>query len=163
MRGSLELGKDEPLRIEGSLLNAILGVTRYRNGARSLEKLVIAIRDRGGIPLRRAHLPPNDVLSLYVEDVDEFHRLMERFQDKADALAPLIHKRYLESLTAEQRAEPGGRPLAREWDESDTEVADPNIMAARRIPDVLAVAGYKLEEGPDGDGAVKVSQPTSWS
>jgi hypothetical protein len=29
-------------------------------------------------------------------------------------------------------------------------------MAARRIPDVLAVAGYRLEEGPDGDDAVTV-------
>jgi len=156
IRGALELGNDESLRIESSLLNALLAVTKYRNGARSLEKLVTAIRDRGGIPLRRAHLPPNDVLSLYVENVDEFHRLMERFQDKAEALAPLIHKRYLDSLTPEQRAELGGRPLARVWRESDTEITDPNIMAARRIPDVLAAAGYKLEEGPDGDDAVNV-------
>jgi RyR domain-containing protein len=155
IRAALELGKNEALRIESSLLNALLAIPKYHNGARSLEKLVTAIRDRGGIPLRRAHLPPNDVLSLYVEDVAKFHELMERFHDKAEALAPLIHERYLASLTAEQRAEQGGRPLARAWDESDTEITDPNVMAARRMPDVLAVAGYKLVEGDDGDDAVK--------
>ncbi|HEY6391310.1 MAG TPA: RyR domain-containing protein, partial [Bryobacteraceae bacterium] len=154
MRAALELGKDEALRIESSLVNALLAVTKYRNGARSLEKLVLAIRDRGGVPLRRAYLPPNEVLGLYVKDVGEFHGLMERFQDKAEVLAPLIHKKYLESLTPEQRAEQGGRPLARAYDESDAEITDPNIMAARRIPDVLAVAGYRLEEGQEGPDAV---------
>jgi hypothetical protein len=156
LRGALELGKDDALRIEGSLLNALLAVTRYRNGARSLEKLVLAIRDRGGVPLRRAHLPPDEVLGLYVEDVAEFHRLLVRFQDKAESLAQPIHEIYLASLTPKQRAEQGGRPLARAWDESNIEITDPNVMAARRIPDVLAVCGYKLKEGRDGDDAVTV-------
>jgi hypothetical protein len=62
--------------------------------------------------------------------------------------------KYLESLTEKQRAEQGGRPLARDWDESDAEITYPNVMAARRIPDVLAVAGYRLEEGTEGEDAV---------
>ena len=115
MRGALELRNDEALRIESSLLNALLAVPSYCNGARSVEKLVTAIRDRGAMPLRRAHLPPDDVLGLYVDDVAEFHGLMERFQDKAEVLAPLIHEKYLATLTAAQRAEQGGRPLARAW------------------------------------------------
>jgi hypothetical protein len=110
IRACLELGKDEALLIESSLLNALLAVTKYRNGARSLEKLVAAIRDRGGIPLRRAHLPPNDVLALYVEDIDEFHGLMERFHDKAESLAKLIHKRYLESLNSRTAGRTGRAP-----------------------------------------------------
>jgi hypothetical protein len=106
------------------------------------------------MPLRRAHLPPDHILSLYVEDVAEFHGLMERFQDKADLLAPFIHEKYLATLTDEQKARQGGRPLARPWDASDEEFVDMNVMAARRIPDVLAVAGYSLKEGPDGQDAI---------
>jgi len=33
------------------------------------------------------------VLNLYVDDLNEFHGLMERFLDNAEALAPLIHKK----------------------------------------------------------------------
>jgi hypothetical protein len=160
IRGALGLDYDQRLHIEGSLLNALLAVTRYRNGARSLEKLVTAIRDRGGMPLRRAHIPPDNVLNLYFEDVAEFHRLMERFQDKSGALAQLIHKAYVESLTSEQQAELGGRPLARAWDASDDQIVDPNVMAAWRIPEVLASAGYKLMEGPDGKDGVEVFPPS---
>lgn len=154
MRGALELRSDETLRIESSLLNALLAVTHYCNGARSLEKLVTAIRERGGIPLRRAHLPPDEILGLYVDDVAEFHRLMDRFHDKAETLAPLIHAHYLKTLTVSQKSEYGGRPLAKAWDDSDAEITDPNIMAALRIPDVLAAAGYGLVEGTEGDDAV---------
>ena len=148
IRIALGLG-DRPLQIERGLLTALLAIGRYRNGARSLDKLVTYIRDRGGMPLRRAYLPPDDILALYVEDVAEFHRLTRKyatFHALADSLAHAIHEDYLRGLSPEERKT---KPNARPWDDLTADIRDSNFAAALRIPGILELAGLALEEGTD--------------
>jgi hypothetical protein len=148
IRIALDLG-ERPLEIERGLLTALLAAGRYRNGARSLDKLVTYIRDRGGMPLRRAYLPPDNILALYVEDVAEFHQLTRKyaaFYAMADLLARAIHKDYVEGLTEEERKT---KPNAKPWDELTPDIVDSNFAAALRIPAILELAGLALEEGAD--------------
>jgi hypothetical protein len=154
IRNSLELG-DRELATERGLLTALLALRRYKNGARSLKKLVNYIKDRGGFPLRRAYLPPDDILGLYVEDVEEFHQLTRKyaaFHAQADILAPAIHKDYLKGLSpAEKLSKPNTRP----WDELNPDIRGSNYAAALRIPAILELVGLALEEGATTSPKVK--------
>jgi len=149
LRSLLGMVKDKenaPLQIDRGLLNALLEIGHYRNGARSMEKLIDCIKDRGGLPLRRAHLPPDSLLALYVEDVEEFHRLIHRSYDfllQAEKLAPLLHQDWRDNLTADERGSYYDKP----YEELDQEGKDANIAAAMRIPEILALTGFVLEHG----------------
>ncbi len=163
IRIALGLG-DRELQIERGLLTALLGARRYRNGARSLEKLVTYIRDSGGFPLRHAFLPPDQILALLVEDVGEFHRLIRRygsFYAQADLLAPVIHEDWMSRLREEERRT---NKNAVPWAELSADVRDSNVAAALRIPFILELAGLALEEGvgdsPDFDAAVETHMET---
>ena len=104
------------------------------------------MKDRGGVPLRRAHLPPDNLLALYVDDVPGFHRLIRRsygFLTQAEALAPALHQDWMENLPESEKTGPYYKP----YDELDQEGKAANIAAASRIPDILALAGFVLEEG----------------
>ena len=148
--------ENSPLEIDRGLLTALLEIGHYRNGARSMEKLVGHIRDRGGLPLRRAHLPPDDLLSLYVDSVPRFHQLIRRshaFLEQAQKLAPLVHEAWRQSLSKEE----SGNSFDKPYEELDQEGKDGNIAAAMRIPEILALAGFVLEPGAaseEGEHAV---------
>jgi hypothetical protein len=149
IRSSLELG-DKPLQIERGLLSALLSAGRYRNGARSLNKLVTYIKERGGMPLRRAFLPPDEILALHVENVTEFHKITQKYAEfyaQADVLGPILHQDYLDSLnelSAEERAK---KPNDMPWDKLPADVKESNYAAALRIPEILELAGLALAEG----------------
>jgi hypothetical protein len=124
----------------------LLEIGHYRNGARSMEKLVSQMKDRGGVPLRRAHLPPDSLLALYVEDVAEFKTLIRRshaFQEQAETLAPWLHQDWLENLKDDEKKGAYYKP----YDDLDQEGKAANIAAASRIPDILALAGFVLVRG----------------
>jgi len=145
---------DKPLQIERGLLTALLGVDRYCNGARSLDRLVSYIRDRGGMPLRRAYLPPDEILALCVEDVAQFHRITRtysEFYSEADLLARVIHQDWLKRLSPEHRLT---NPNAKPWDDLTPDVKDSNLAAALRIPAILELVGLTLEEGAGTSPAV---------
>lgn len=154
IRGILELG-DRPLEIERGLLTALLAVPKYCNGARSLDKLVSFIKDRGGFPLRRAYLPPDDILALYVEDVEAFHELTRKyaaFYAQADLLAGEIHRDWLANLP---KAEWTTNANAKRWDGLPQGIKESNVAAALRIPEILEFAGLGLEEGSQTAHSVK--------
>jgi hypothetical protein len=145
LRSLLGLG-NEPLAIDRGLLTAILETSRYRNGARSMEKLASQMRDRGGLPLRRAHLPPDNLLALYVEDVPGFHALIRRsygFLAQAETLAPALHQDWLDNLTPAEKC----GPYYKSYEELDQEGKAANVASAGRIPEILALAGFLLEPG----------------
>ena len=138
--------ENETLNMDRGLLTAFLEIDHYRNGARSLEKLILQTRDRGGLPLRRAHLPPDNLLALYVDDVPRFHALIRRshdFVEQAEKLAPILHEDWRQSLLGKERGGQYDKPYA----ELDQEGKDANIAAAVRIPEILALAGFILEPG----------------
>jgi hypothetical protein len=98
------------------------------------------------MPLRRAYLPPDDILALYVEDVAEFHHLTRKyvaFYPESDLLAPEIHRVWLANLPkAEWKTNPNAKP----WDELPSDSKKSNVAAAFRIPDILQLVGLTLEE-----------------
>jgi hypothetical protein len=150
--GLVKEKENEVLRIDRGLLTALLEIGHYRNGARSMEKLIGSIRDRGGLPLRRAHLPPDNLLALYVDSVADFHKLTQRsnaFLAQAERLAPALHADWLANLTPEEKAEGGA--YVKPYDDLDQEGKAANIAAASRIPEILALVGFVLEEGTASD------------
>ena len=149
IRSALDLG-NKPLQIERGLLTALLSVSSYRNGARSLTKLVSFMHDRGGFPLRRAFLPPDEILALHVENVKEFHQITRKYAEfyaQSNALGSILHRDYLESLmnlTPEKRAK---KPNDMPWDKLPADVKESNYASALRIPEILELAGLALTEG----------------
>ena len=130
---------DRPLQIERGLLTALLGVGRYRNGARSPgQSWCPTSRDRGGMPLRRAYLLAlTEILALYVENVDQFHQLTRKYAEfyaQADLLARAIHEDWLKGLSAKEKSE---KPTAMPWDELAPDIKDSNSAAALRMPEIL--------------------------
>jgi hypothetical protein len=148
LRSQLGYVKDKEnavMQIDPGLLTAMLETRHYRNGARSMEKLAAHLSGSGEPPTR-TQLPHDKLLGVYVEDVPGFHRLLRRaykFQAKAESLAPLIHAKYRSRLPKEEMGGPSDKP----WDELTPELKGSNVAAGMRIPEILAVAGYQLEEG----------------
>ena len=157
--GLVKEKENEVLQIDRGLLTALLEIKHYRNGARSMEKLVSSMRDSGGLPLRRAHLPPDNLLALYVDDVPHFHALIRRsyaFLAQAERLAPALHDDWRAHLTEEEKGGLYDQP----YEDLDQEGKAANIAAATRIPEILALAGFVLEEGkasPEEENAVRAS------
>ena len=148
--GLVKEKENEPLAIDRGLLTALLETSHYRNGARSMEKLVSQMKDRGGLPLRRAHLPPDNLLALYVVDVPGFHALIRRsysFLTQAETLAPALHQDWLDNLTTAEKT----GPYYKTYEELDQEGKAANIASASRIPEILALAGFVLEQGAASD------------
>ena len=134
------------MQIDPGLLTAMLETSHYRNGARSMEKLVAHLTGTDEPP-SRTRLPHDDLLGWYVEDLAEFHRLLRsayEFQAKAELLAPEIHEKYRGRLTeAQKKANESDVP----WEKLTPELKLSNVAAGMRIPEILAVAGYRLEPG----------------
>jgi hypothetical protein len=58
------------------LVNALLRVPRYKNGARSLEKVVAPLYTTNNGPLRRSRLPAPAQLAMHVEPMHKFAELL---------------------------------------------------------------------------------------
>jgi hypothetical protein len=146
MLGFTKGKENEPLEIDRGLLTALLETGSYRHGCRSMEKLVCQMRDRGKLPLRRAHLPNDDLLSLYVFSVQEFHALTRRsngFLAQADKLAPFFHQDWYDNLEPNEKANQNYVP----YGQLPPEAKAANIAAAMRMPEILAMTGFILVEG----------------
>jgi hypothetical protein len=160
LRALLGLGAREaaPLPIDTGLLGALLEVGHYANGARSMEKLVGQLRDRGGLPLHRSGLPPDDLLSLYIDDVEEFKALIRRshrFLAQSEKLAPLFHEDWRTNLLEGEKSNVNNVP----FEQLTPEEKAANVTAAARMPDILALVGFALVEGqatPAEDESVQI-------
>jgi len=120
--------ENETLEMDDGVAWALLATPQYRHGARSLEKLVLQMRDRGGFPLRRAHLAVRDILELYVGNVDKFYQLIEQFNEfqfQAEAIAPSIHEDWREELHKSGKSNP-----------NDKDWSDPTLSPATRADNV---------------------------
>jgi hypothetical protein len=163
LRAILGLRGETELDIDDGLLGALLGASAYKHGARSFDKIVGTLaQDSGGGRLRRSALPPQPLLDRET-DAAEFHELLvqrDEFKNYPDLedLAKAIHESFLADVEeSKRRAKAEGDPSL-EWT-ADASILKPyaelsedaktsNRMAARRIPDHLALIGYVVELQP---------------
>lgn len=163
LRGLLGLGVDEELNIDEGLLNALLNVPYYRNGARSFEKIVKALTsDRVQNHLHRSALIPKSLLDRETDAAEFYSLLTERDAFKnhpeIEILAAVIHYNFLEKadqsiLTSESnRAWKIHPAIQKDYDELTPDIKASNRAAARRIPDHLALIGFMIQPWSEGDG-----------
>ncbi|HLZ82601.1 MAG TPA: RyR domain-containing protein [Caulobacteraceae bacterium] len=161
IRALLKVGPKDPLEIDHGLLTALIETRKYTHGARSMEKLLAplrAAREAGGA-VRRWRLPAPGQMEDHV-DAEEFHDLCARaapFQapEVAEKLAPAIHEAW--RAVARDQGWPPKYDMP--FDELTEAVKAANRAAARRMPEVLALVGLRLDPGlatPEEDAAVKV-------
>ena len=155
IRAYLGCGAADRVDFDPDLLHALLRVDTYCHGARSLEKLMELLRGDDALVVRRSNLPRAAQLQMHV-DVEDF---MKEMQGTAGELTSADHN-ALEVVAA--AIHETWRALAREegWsmqphlDKPYAELAEidkeDNRAAARRIPEVLALAGLGLCMSEDG-------------
>ncbi|RLA56816.1 MAG: hypothetical protein DRR04_13795, partial [Gammaproteobacteria bacterium] len=151
------------LDIDPGLLNAMLKIDEYTHGARSIQTIVNQITGRGKRGLLRSNIPPREQLGLHV-NYDQFMKLVQegaelhmeatKFKAKAKELGPQIHDFYLELAEKE-----GWKPhYGMKWDAPPPNnlpdhIKDDNFAAARRLPDVMSLAGLIVIEAQKGPGS----------
>jgi hypothetical protein len=137
LRGVLGVKGSERLEIDRGILAALLRIPRYEHGARSLERILLQMKQASGGPLRRSSLPSDRVLRLHV-DPAAFRGLIEAhrsFHLDVDSLAPVIHGFYCQLNGREN-----------DYERLGPEAKGDNRAAAARIPLVLELAGLTIEK-----------------
>jgi hypothetical protein len=146
IRGLLGCGPDERLDFDSDLLDALLLVPQYRHGSRSLEKLVSSLRRAAGEPIRRSSLPAAAQLAMHM-DLKAFAAILDRNQgfkmsEMIETLAEGIHETW-RALAAKD-----GWKMQPQFDKPYKKLApidkEDNRAAARRIPEILALAGMGI-------------------
>jgi hypothetical protein len=163
IRALLKVPEDARLDFDAELLDALLRVRGYKHGARSLEKLVISLQPASaGEPIRRSALPPITQIAMHVVEENEhpdlaFDALLDSnigflMSQAIPPIAKAIHEEWLSYASKTN-------PLNRPWDELTAAEQEDNRAAARRIPEVLALAGLAVEKGVQARGADTDSPP----
>jgi hypothetical protein len=138
---------DERLEIDAGVLTALLEVSDYEHGARSLSKILeplSAVRKVSHAPLRRSLLPAPNQLSPHVNS-NEFHEICARdlsfkTEEIVRKLAPAIHESW-RTIARQQ-----GWPFRYDdpFDKLPLNVKRSNEAAARRIPEIIALVGVQV-------------------
>jgi hypothetical protein len=148
IRGLLGCGLQERLDFDSDLLDALLLAPRYTHGSRSLEKLVSSLRRADGGPIRRSSLPAAAQLAMHV-DPEAFAAILNRnegfkMSEMIETLAEGIHDTW-RALAAKD-----GWKMQPQFDKPYKELApidqEDNRAAARRISEILALAGMGIED-----------------
>jgi hypothetical protein len=149
VRALLGYKSGEQPDIDSGLLTALLEVSRFRHGARSLEKLLEPLKAarQAGLPVRRSQLAADNQLALYV-DPKNFHALCQRDEpfkqeEIVRVIAPAIHETW-RRIARKQGWKPS---YDLPYKELPPEIKRSNEAAARRIPSSLALVGLRLEKG----------------
>lgn len=166
------------LNIDAGLLRALLEVPSYRNGARSLEKLALSLKPiETTAAIRRSSLGSPEQLAMFVDfPVDTSSgsstsgvtegltpsEIYCRFMELCRQHEPFQASEIVESLAAsvhgffQQTATQPGMSIQeinnREYALLSEDSKESNRAAARRIFEVLAVAGLKLIKQSEASG-----------
>lgn len=159
IRGLIGAKPGEKIEFDPGLLTALLQCDFYIHGARSLEKVIEPLTRRKNLldqvqtPVRAA-LPAPNQLRLHVRNPETFHQLCgENFplamlnEGIILRLAQAIHAYWHGGI----RSRGAFNSNAQAWEMLDDEIKRSNMCAARRMPEVLSLAGLYLapeEEGP---------------
>jgi hypothetical protein len=157
LRGLLNHGKKEDatkeLKIDPGLLTALLEVGHYRNGARSMEKLLNQIVADGSTVPSRAGLPHREIVESLVQEVDEFYERLHTagFGSDIEKLAKGIHERFRAMNKEARKKNPKTPKLDPKsdmpWEDLSPELKASNRAAVQRIPQILAAVGLTFEPG----------------
>ena len=177
LRGILKLKDKVELNMDPGLLHALLGVSNYRHGARSFEKILdTLLHGSNSGRLNRSALPPQPLLARET-DAQNFHALLSqgdafRNHPNLEDLAAAIHYKFLSGadksrIEAETKATPNlawtiDPSIKKSYDQLSDDTKASNRAAAQRIPDHLALIGYVIvPQKPDDDGSWKAPLATT--
>jgi hypothetical protein len=157
LRGLLNYGRKEDavreLKIDPGLLTALLEVGHYRNGARSMEKLIGQIVAEGSAVPSRAGLPHREIVEMLVQEADEFYDRLHAtgFGQETETLAQSIHERYRQKNKDDREKNPATPKLDAKsdvpWAELLPDLKASNRAAAQRISQILAAVGLTVVPG----------------
>jgi len=166
LRGILKLKDKAELNMDSGLLHALLGVSSYRHGARSFEKILETLLHGGkNGRLNRSALPPQALLARET-DAENFYALLSqgdafRNHPNLEDLAAAIHYKFLSAgeksqIEAERKAAPNlawmiDPSIKKSYDKLSDDAKAANRAAAQRIPDHLALIGYLIVPQTQGD------------
>jgi hypothetical protein len=145
IRSTFKTKKGDRLKLDSSVLRALLEIPIYKTGDRSLQFICTYLaNNNSGIP-GRSNLPSLDLLNMHV-DAEEFWKLCEQdhdFSGKAKDLASLLHRGYCLRICGNTTR----KDVAIEFEKLPEDLQRANIAQALRIPGILRLAGMHLEPG----------------
>lgn len=134
IRSGLGLEKDERLDIDYGLLRALLMVNYYKNGARSLDRILSQLKMRGNKSIVRSDLPSDDIIAMNT-DLNDFYSIMcdENLEKHkiASVLSTLFHESWMKNHLTDSS-------FYKEYSMLSNEQRLINLSTAGRISDVLA-------------------------
>ncbi|KAK5167659.1 uncharacterized protein LTR77_007358 [Saxophila tyrrhenica] len=157
------------IKIDETVLRALLFVPAYKKGLRSLERIISTSRLSGRAKFDIAALPPEDQIAEEVPEVRTFMAFL-----RSPKLPPVLRERIAEgiferykqqrrimSVTPEQQKELLNDRAMVDWDELSSELKESTRAQADDIPRKLRAVGYFMLEGEkDSDAMVHVPEFT---
>lgn len=143
LRSLLKLKEGERLKLDLSVVRALLEIPVYKGAGRSLQFLCGNLRRSGSGSLNRSAMPGYELLNMHV-DATEFWDLCERdnrLLPLAEALAPDLHRDW------RTYPENEGSDADKPWDELTDSQRNSNVQQALRIITNLALVGLRIEKG----------------
>jgi hypothetical protein len=134
IRSGLGLEKDERLDIDYGLLRALLLVNSYKNGARSLDRILSQLKMRGNKSIVRSDLPSDDIIAMNTDLNDFYSKMCDENLDKhkiASVLSTLFHESWMKNHLTDSS-------FYKEYSMLSNEQRLINLSTAGRISDVLA-------------------------
>lgn len=150
IRSKLQRQSDQRLDYDPDLIDALLLVPRYVNGARSLEKVILPLREVRDGRIRRSALPAPTQLAMHV-DLDAFNRILERntgyfVGNHIEQLAREIHDLWRNCEHGKLLGKPPQMHFDRDYDDLAEIDKEDNRAAARRMPDILTFADLGITQ-----------------
>lgn len=155
IRAELKCAPDEKLDIDEGLVHALLHVSRYTHGARSLGKVVQPLAAVRPNPLRQSFLLPTAQLNMHVP-AQEFLDLCGQArpspfrpgdpltEEQIKLMASAIHETYRELGRNEGWLKP---EIDQDFGKLDNFFKDSNLASAGRMLEILGLVGLRLEKG----------------
>ncbi len=156
------------LNMDPGVLNALLLISRYRHGARSMESILAMSQLAGKNSYERSSLPSESQLDLHVNGL-EFLALVQQIiltPDVLEKLSAAAHEIFCETKKADgftygpEKSE--GRkthPLLVPYDDLPEWGKESNRVDVRTIPQKLAAAGYVMIPARSSRPALEFSGP----
>ncbi len=146
-----KVGEVARLNIDPGVLRALLHVSEYKHGVRSIESIVSMSSLVGKSAFERSSLPPETQLKLHLNS-REFLSLVQQLEIEGELLedlAEIVHELFCEARkrdgwkwgpTRDDRKKL--HPLLKPYAELDETSKETNRVNVRTIPAKLAAAGY---------------------